>query len=74
MKLKKTMVSVAIHRDDESPIYGENTTVVSLDDEGAGQFVTIRQTAQLHSSEIRLDPEEVPVVLDAAQKLLGGEQ
>jgi len=71
MKLKKTMVAIAIHRDDESPIYGENTTVVSLDDEGTGQFVTIRQTAQLHSAEIRLDPGEVPIVLDAAQKLLG---
>lgn len=48
MKLKKTVVAIAIYRDDESPIYGENTTVVSLDDEGAGQFNERSESERTH--------------------------
>ena len=33
-----TINAIAIHRTGDSPIFGESTTIVRLDDEGGGGF------------------------------------
>jgi hypothetical protein len=35
----KTIVKVSVHLYDESPVFGESSTHISLDDEGAGLYI-----------------------------------
>lgn len=69
-----TIIRVAIHRHAESPIYGETTTWVELDDEGAGGYLRITQPGcdrdERQGPVITLDSEDLPMLLEAA-RLLG---
>ena len=40
----------------------EGVTIIGMDDEGGGAFVTVRQEEQLNTNEIRIDPDEWPAV------------
>ena len=40
----------------------EGVTIIGIDDEGGGAFVTVRQEEQLNANEIRIDPDEWPAV------------
>jgi hypothetical protein len=63
--MKLTITEVAVHREDQSPIFGELTTIVKLMDEGGGPFVTIGQDEHI----IRLDFNEVEWVGKAIMML-----
>jgi hypothetical protein len=59
--MKLTITEVAVHFEGESPIFGELTTIVKLEDEGAGYFLTIGQYDHI----IRLGLEEFDTLIKA---------
>ena len=69
---RSTVVAIAVHRDNESPIYGESVTTVRLDDEGSGPFLLLSQTPPCGTMTLRLDLDELRLVLQAAETLCRG--
>ena len=49
---------------------GEGVTIIDMDGEGGGAFVTVRQEEGLHTNEIRIDPEEWPAVRAAINRMV----
>lgn len=64
-----TTTAIAIHPAGESPIYGEMTITVSLDDEAAGPFLVLKQ----ESGEVRICFDEWAEVQAAVQMLMAQE-
>ena len=48
----------------------EGVTIIGIDDEGGGAFVTVRQEEQLNANEIRIDPDEWPAVRAAINRMV----
>ena len=48
----------------------EGVTIIGMDDEGGGAFVTVRQEEQLNANEIRIDPAEWPIVRAAINRMV----
>ena len=48
----------------------EGVTIIGMDNEGGGAFVTVRQEEQLNANEIRIDPEEWPAVRAAINRMV----
>jgi len=69
---KTTITSIAVHTDKESPIFGESTTKVRIDDDAAGVYIVIDQSGSEdpETGIVKLDPEELPVIMDVARRLL----
>jgi hypothetical protein len=63
--MKLTVTEIAVHRETESPIFGEIVTHVKLDDEGAGLFIRITQHNDSQVNEIRLGFNEIEHILEA---------
>ena len=42
--LKSTTLSIAVHRADANPVFGEGTTHVSLQDDAGGPFIAYQGT------------------------------
>ena len=68
--VKTTINSIAIHRAGDSPIFGESATIVRLDDEGGGPFIVIEQLTDTQPSVVKLDPDEITIVMRAVSRLL----
>ena len=49
---------------------GEGVTIIDMDDEGGGAFVTVRQEEDLNTNEIRIDPGEWPAVRAAINRMV----
>ena len=64
-----TINAIAIHRTGDSPIFGESTTIVRLDDEGGGPFIVIEQADASQLSAIRLDLDECEIVMREVRRL-----
>lgn len=65
-----TPIKYSIHREGDSPMFGETSIHVSLDDDGAGEFLTIQQNSDNpEAGVVRLDFEELPLILEAAKLL-----
>lgn len=45
-------------------------TIIGMDTEGGGAFVTVRQEDQLNANEIRIDPDEWPAVRAAVNRMV----
>ena len=74
-KYATTILKVAVHREEENPIFGEGNTYVSVDDEAGGPFLTIEQDTDGYSnsigiSKLRIDYDEFLVVAEAAKMLI----
>ena len=74
--LKVTPLSVAIHRQSENPVYGKDGSPgagilhISIDDDGGGPFLVIKQLEDdPKPGVVRMNPEELPFLLQAAQRL-----
>lgn len=68
---KKTIASVAIHPENESPLYSEQMTMITITDEAAGIFVDITQpTVGNGRGKISLTKEEIEPVMMAAMELI----
>ena len=48
----------------------EGVTIIDMDDEGGGAFVTVRQEEDLNTNEIRIDPGEWPAVRAAVNRMV----
>lgn len=70
--MKLTVTEIAVHKEGESPIFGEIVTHVKLDDEGAGTFIRLIQHNDTQVSEIRLDFNEIEHILKAIEMLKEG--
>lgn len=67
--MKLTVTEIAVHREDDGPIFGDLVTHVKLDDEGAGTFIKITQSNDTQMNEIRLDFNEVEYIMKAIEML-----
>ena len=68
---KITPIGMSVHLPDESPIFGDSSTHVIVDDESAGPFIVLRQfTDNSKLGEVRLDIAELEAVLRAARRLI----
>lgn len=70
--MKLTITEIAVHKEDESPIFGDIVTHVKLDDEGAGTFIKLIQHNDTQMNEIRLDFNEIEYILKAIEMLKEG--
>lgn len=66
-----TPTAFAIYRDGEHPINGERSTHVRLCDEGGGSFITITQWFECEEQNIRLDFDEIELLVKATNELKG---
>jgi hypothetical protein len=67
--MKLTVTEIAVHKEGESPIFGDIVTHVKLDDEGAGAFIKITQHNGNDEDTIRLDFNEIEYILKAIEML-----
>lgn len=65
-----TITAIAVHRPEESPIFGESATTIRLDDDGGGPFIVIEQADASQPGAIRLDPDECEIVMREVRRLL----
>lgn len=71
MKYRTTTLSVAIHPPGENPMFSDAATHVSIEDEGGGPFLVIRQQVDHpRAGEVRLDANELDQVIEAGRQLL----
>lgn len=71
MKYATTILTVAVHREGENPVFGEGNTYVKVDDEAGGPFLVLTQdTDSGVESSIRLDYQEFLAIAEAAKMLM----
>ena len=63
---KITPIALAVHRDTESPIFGDGTTTIKVDDESAGPFIILSQDG---NTEMKFDFEEFDKIAEAVRML-----
>ena len=71
--MKLTVTEIAVHKETESPIFGELVTHVKLDDEAGGTFIKLVQNNDTGHNEIRLDFNEIEYILKAIEMLKVGD-
>ena len=59
----------AIYRNGEHPINGELSTHIKLCDEGGGSFVTLTQWFEGEEQNIRLEFDEIELLVQAVEQL-----
>lgn len=70
-KYVSTIIKIAIHRENENPVFGEGNTFVSVEDEAAGPFLIIEQNDSYNTEKnLRMDYAEFLAVADAAKTLM----
>ena len=68
-----TPITYSVHRKGDNPVFGESSIHISLEDDGGGEFVVIRQnTDDAEKGIIRLDFEELPLISEAVELLKKG--
>ena len=63
--------SFVIYRDEEHPINGESSTHIKLWDEGGGAFLTLTQWLDGEEQNIRLEFDEIELLVKAVKALRG---
>ena len=71
MKYKSTITRISIHPENENPIFKEGAINVSIQDEGAGPFLTLSQTWPENVESVRIDLDELELITAEAKKLIG---
>jgi hypothetical protein len=66
MKIRVTQLTVV---PDGKAIFDELATQVEIQDEGAGEFVVVKQTSSAQG-EIKIDPAEWPIVREAIGRMV----
>lgn len=66
--MKISPISYAIHYDGDSRVFGESVTIVSVDDEAAGEFIEIKQCRE-NAGSVHLSYEELMMVVEAVNLL-----
>lgn len=65
----QTTTAISVHALGDSPVFGESTITVSIDDEGGGPFISLSQPS---GGKIDMDYEQLLQVADAARMLMEG--
>jgi hypothetical protein len=52
--------------DDRNPIFGEDITTITIDDDATGGFIVLSQNEQT----IKIDPDELQLITKTAMKML----
>lgn len=74
MKFVTTPTAVAVHAEDDNPVFGETATHIRVNDEGDGPFLVITQFREsLGPGEIWLCIEEIDAVAVAARSLIAAQ-
>lgn len=61
--------TLAVHRTSESPVCGDGVTHISIDDEGAGEFLKFWQPDCTENGVIQIAFEEWPAICKAVEML-----
>lgn len=70
MKYTSTILSIAVHPENDNPVFGEGSTHIRIEDEAGGPFIVLSQSRDdSQSGEIRLDFEEVEMITDVIYTL-----
>lgn len=51
-------------------IFDESATYIGIEDEAAGEFIKVWQIRDDRDKDVRIDPEEWPVIRDAIDKIM----
>ena len=70
MSYKTIPLKYSVFYKDVNPIFGEQTTHISIDDDAAGAFVVLEQCTDEGQQTIRLDLPEFEELLRLATKLI----
>ena len=55
---------------EKEPLFSESATKVSIEDEAAGEFVVIRQSASTENGTIAINSGEWPAIRDAVERMI----
>jgi hypothetical protein len=61
-----SIISTVVHLDDRNPIFGDDITTITIDDDACGGYIVLTQNEQT----IRVDPEELLLIAKTAIKML----
>jgi hypothetical protein len=61
-----SIISTVVHLDDRNPIFGDNITTITIEDEACGGYIVLTQNEQT----IRVDPDELQLIAKTAMKML----
>lgn len=53
-----------------APIFAESVTTVAIDDEDAGEFVTVKQDNGAAAGKIAISPEDWPALRSAINRMI----
>lgn len=69
---KKTTLTIAVHAENENPVFGETSTHVSIEDLSGGPFIKIKQcNDEIENGTISFNSiEEMEAVFGVASALL----
>lgn len=68
---RTTPMAMAVHLAYENPVFGECSTMVTVDDEAGGAFLVISQAdEQAKVGTVRMELEQLEAVVAAARKLI----
>lgn len=69
-KYTKTILTISVHLTSENPVFGENTTHVSLDDDAGGMYLKLTQcNDDSTSGEIKLDLDQWDTINKVVEEL-----
>ena len=57
--MKTLITSINMHREGDSPIFGESVTEIGIEDEAGGMFITVTQFHDDGIKELRFDLDEI---------------
>lgn len=76
--MKKTAIKYALHKQDESPIFGEDTIHITADDEGGGAYAIIQivnpsDPEFVGNGKVTLTSDELSEILKIVEEFEGME-
>jgi hypothetical protein len=69
-KFHTLTTKINIYHDSDHPVFGENITEVSIEDEAAGAFVVLEQAGDKDRGKLKFDLEELELVLKVAREMV----
>ena len=71
--MKTAVMAMSIYYDDESPVYGERSIHIKIDDESGGSFFVVTQNDERSKTgEIRLEVGEIEKLAQLARQMMKG--
>ena len=61
-----SIISTVVHLDDRNPIFGDDITTITIDDDACGGYIVLTQNEQT----IKVDLDELQLITKTAMKML----